>query len=281
MRLKQLYFGFLMITFLSCANPTIAVKPDAEKFKKEFPNQIVKIMGVHRNIQYAWAGDPFKRPLIFVHGSPGSWEGWSHFLLNEKLKAEYHILVIDRPGYGGSSEGGTEPSLSKQADEVISLMKTNKSGLAAVLVGHSYGGPVIARAAIDHAEQVAGLVFVASSVSPELEETKWYQYVASWWPIKYLIPNSLRVCNEEIMALKAELQNMLPQWSKISSKVVIIQGMQDELVPHGNTDFLVAHLSPKIIVSSQKVPDLNHFVPWKRPELIEKGIENIRNVGNQ
>ena len=65
---------------------------------------------------------------------------------------------------------------------------------------------------------------------------------------------------------------MLPDWTKISAKVVIIQGIDDDLVPPANADFLVAHLKQEQILKLNLVSGLNHFVPWKRPDLILDGI---------
>lgn len=265
----------LLTLTIGCTNPTANIQDDVEHFEKSYPDHIEKMKGQHREIQYAWSGDPLKRPLIFVHGSPGSWEGWAHFLMSEQLTSNFQIFSIDRPGYGGSGKGDTEKSLANQGDEVIALLSANKSGLPAILVGHSYGGPVIARAVMDHPDKVAGLVFVASSVSPELEHTKWYQYPASWWPIEYLIPTVFRVCNEEIRALKPELEVMLPLWKDIHVPVAIVQGSADDLVPKENADFIKAHLQPGILVSDQRVPGLNHFIPWKTPERIEVAIDKV------
>jgi pimeloyl-ACP methyl ester carboxylesterase len=231
-----------------------------------------------RNIEYAWSGDPSKRAVLFVHGSPGSWSGWAHFLLDPELQRNFHLIAVDRPGFGGTDPGKTDPSIVSQAETVLAVLQVNKSGKPAILVGHSFGGPVIARAAMDHPERVAGLVFVSSSVSPELEKTKWYQIPATWWPIRVLIPTKLRVCNEEILPLKGELLKMLPLWKKISAKVVTIQGEEDDLVPPGNQDFLLKNLDKRIVVKTVREPGLNHFVPWKRPDLIKDGITVVNNA---
>jgi pimeloyl-ACP methyl ester carboxylesterase len=131
---------------------------------------------------------------------------------------------------------------------------------------------VVAKIAMDHPSEIGGVVFVASSVSPDLEKTKWFQYPASWWPIRVLIPTDLKVCNEEIFPLKSELTKMLPSWSAITAKTVVIQGELDDLVPPANADFLVAHLNPDNLVQVVRVADLNHFIPWKRPDLIRDAI---------
>jgi pimeloyl-ACP methyl ester carboxylesterase len=261
-----------LMAFSACANPSAVVKDEAVEFKEKFPDHILKIKSDDRNMQYAWSGDPNKRAILFVHGSPGSWDGWAHFLLDPSLRENFQVIAVDRPGYGGSGPGVTERSLQKQADLLMEVLKSNKSGLSAILVGHSYGGPVIAKMAMSYPNRVAGVIFVASSVDPELEKTKWYQYPADWWPIRALIPSPLKVCNQEIFALKDELITMMPSWKTFSVKVVTIQGEDDDLVPVRNQDFLLKELDPKLIVKVDRVPGLNHFIPWQRPDLIFNGI---------
>ncbi len=271
--ISRSFLGLLVLT--SCVSPLGNLQAEVNEFKKEFPNQIQNYEGKNRTMNYAWSGDPAKRALLFVHGSPGSWDGWVHFLRDPELLKNFHLIAIDRPGYGESGHGKTELSLAAQAEDVLEVLKVNKSQRPAILIGHSYGGPVIARAAMDHPDKVAGLVFVASSVDPDLESTKWFQYPASWWPFRVLIPEALRVCNEEIMPLKAELQKMSPFWKNISAKVVLIQGQKDDLVPPENLDYLIRNLNQKNVVKIFKIQEMNHFVPWQHPELIFQGIHEI------
>ena len=256
-------------------NPTKKIEKEIIQFKKEYPDQILTYQSPHRTMNYAWSGDPTKRPILFVHGSPGSWDSWSEFLLNKDLQKNYHLIAVDRPGYGKDNLGLTEISLKKQSEDIIAVLKTNHSGLGAILIGHSFGGPVIAKAAMDFPNQIAGLIFVASSVDPDLEEIRWIQYPASWWPFKYLIPTALRVCNEEIFSLKNELTAILPDWKKITSSVVIVHGEKDPLVPVENVDFIKKNLNEKQILMIFREPELNHFVPWLRPDLILKSIQIV------
>jgi pimeloyl-ACP methyl ester carboxylesterase len=265
---KAIGLLLVLMALSACANPTSVIRPDIDRFKREYSSHFQVYQTPTRQMQYAWSGDPSKRPVVFVHGSPGSWEGWAHFLMDAQLQKSFHVIAIDRPGYGGSGRGVTETSLQAQAQEILEVLQFNHSGQAAILVGHSFGGPVIARAAMDRPDLVAGLVFVASSVDPELEETKWIQYPANGWLIRNLIPSELRVCNEEILNLKKELTAMLPEWKGIRAKSVLIQGEQDDLVPPSNQDFLVNHLSRESVIRVVRISGLNHFVPWKRPDLI-------------
>lgn len=258
-----------------CFNPSESVKPYVESFKKNYPGNFSTYTSDSRKIHFAFAGDANNRPLILVHGSPGSWDGWAQFLENEKLKSQYHILVPDRPGYGDSDYGVPEKSLDQQAKNMIDILQFNKSQKKAILVGHSYGGPVIVKMALNYPDQVAGIILVAASVDPELEKTKWIQYPGAWWPIKSVIPKFLMVCNEEILPLQQQLQDMLPLWGTLKVPVISIHGTLDDLVPIGNQDFQEKRIPAHLLVQKERIEGLNHFIPWKRPDLIFSAIDTI------
>lgn len=260
---------------ISCASPTASIQKDVEYVQAHYSDHLTEYTVGNQKMRFMWTGDPRNRPLIFVHGSPGSWRVWAQFLNNPDLQKRFHLIAVDRPGYGGSEGGKTEPSLHLQSEAILGVLRFNQSGKNPIIVGHSLGGPVVARMALDHPDRVGGVVFVAASVDPELEKTEWYQYPATWWPIRVLIPRDLRVCNEEIMPLKSELTEMLPKWNGFGPPVVVIQGVQDPLVPPGNFDFILSHVPANRIVLSKLVPELNHFIPWKRPDLILDGINRL------
>ncbi len=270
MPVRKIYFTLLSVGLVACANPVASMKSDIQVFRNDYPQNFSFTTSNNKKVHFAWSGDRTKTPLLFVHGSPGSWEGWASFLLNKELQKNFYIIAVDRLGYGRSEKGQSEGSLEKQAQAVLSTLPDTSP--KAILIGHSYGGPVVARAAMMAPEKISKVIFVASSVSPDLEETKWFQYPASWWPIKHLIPTDLRVCNEEIMALKMELINQMSFWPKINSRIAIIHGIDDQLVPLANVDFLIRHLSKESIVFLDKIPHQGHFIPWDRPDSILSAI---------
>lgn len=72
------------------------------------------------------------------------------------------VCAYDRPGTSGSrSTEVTQPtSAQTSADDLERLLTASGEAAPFVLVGHSYGGPIIRLFATDHPDQVAGLVLV-------------------------------------------------------------------------------------------------------------------------
>jgi pimeloyl-ACP methyl ester carboxylesterase len=264
---------FMLSSLAACLNPLKKIEPDIEASRSEASFTTVETP--RGPLYVASTGMPKNPPLLFVHGSPGSWEGWASYLRDKNLQRRFHLLAVDRPGYGGSSPGQTEPSLQNQGEAIFHALDLNRSGKPAILIGHSMGGPIIARMAMDRPEKAGGLIFLAASVDPSQEHTKWYQYAARWWIFRWMVPRDLKVCNEEILALKNQLQLMQPLWPKITAPSVILQGDKDDLVAPANLDFLLRNLNGKLIVNSARLPETNHFFIWDRPELVLKAIDDV------
>ena len=227
-----------------------------------------------RVVTYVEAGDENLPLVIFVHGSPGSLSAFIDFLADSILLKKAQLLTVDRPGFGASNFGYAEPSLKKQAACLKPILEAHKGNTdrPIILVGHSLGGPLIARMVMDYPDLIEGLVIVAGSIDPELEPNEtWFRAPLATPFLKWVLPRSMRASNDEIYKLKPELQDMLPLWKNITTPTIVIQGSKDSLVPSGNVDFakkMMVNAPLKIAL----VEGMDHFVPWSHPELIRNAI---------
>ena len=208
---------------------------------------------------------------VFIHGSPGSSSSFLHFAQDSLLLQSYNVLLIDRPGFGYSDFGKAEELIEHQSvilrDVVRQFHYKSK-----VLVGHSLGGPIICRMAMDDPTMCDGLLIVAGSVSPELEPQEKWRKPASKKVFSWILPKSFRVSNDEIIPAKAELIKMEPLWPKITCDVQIIQGGKDNLVPAGNEDYAEAMLVNASSVRVYRLPEEDHFIPFTEPQLIREAL---------
>jgi pimeloyl-ACP methyl ester carboxylesterase len=228
-----------------------------------------------REIHYVTSGDDTKPLVLFVHGSPGSLSAFIGFMADSALLKKTFLITTDRPGFGYSNFGSGEGSLEKQALALKPILEKFKQNRPIILVGHSLGGPLIARMVMDYPELVDGLVIVAGSIDPELEPNEtWFRAPLATPFLSWILPRSFRASNEEIYHLKPELQKMLPLWKNITCPVMVIQGKQDSLVPAENADFAKKMLT-NAHVEFVLVEGMNHFVPWSNPELIRDAILHL------
>jgi pimeloyl-ACP methyl ester carboxylesterase len=232
----------------------------------------VEVQGVSMN--YAAIGSDSLPVAFFVHGSPGSWGGFIDFMKDTALLKKVKMVAVDRIGFGESDFGNGEKSLVVQAELLKPIVaKYKKLGKKIILIGHSLGGPMIARMAMDYPELIDNLIIVAGSIAPDLEPNeKWFRIPMDFMPIRFLIPASFRASNHEILYLKPELEKMLPLWKNIRQPVIVIQGEKDMLVHPKNADFAEKMLVNAKSLKVVRIDTMNHFVPWSHPQLIKKAI---------
>ncbi|MES2794877.1 MAG: alpha/beta hydrolase [Bacteroidota bacterium] len=297
-----LYFGIIL--FFQIFSGCMSFRLSQMEIDEHFANQKYKptqhqIVVNGRTINYAEIGSDSLPVAFFVHGSPGSWSAWEDFFKDSLLLTKVKMVAVDRPGFGYSGLGNGEKKLTEQSKYLRPILEKYKHDLVdfqenrtivndslgkikedtslvkkhrkIILIGHSLGGPIIARMAIDYSELVDNLIFVAASNDPELEPANWYRHIGDFILFRYLIPKSFRASNREILYIKPELEKMIPLWKNIRQKSIIIQGEKDVLVPFQN-----AYFTKNVLVNAEVEmvikKDMNHFVPWSNPELIKEAI---------
>jgi pimeloyl-ACP methyl ester carboxylesterase len=110
--------------------------------------------------------------VVLVHGTPGTLSFWSRTILGstgaDGLEADFDVTAIELPGHGVHPDPGVPEGFAALADHLARALRALDLG-PVILVGHSYGGEVAWRAALDHPELVASLVLVDSSGLPRAD----------------------------------------------------------------------------------------------------------------
>lgn len=210
-----------------------------------------------------------KQLIIFVHGTPGSYSAFRSYLNDPVMQERFHMISVTRPGWRNDGDEKV-PSLDEQAAALLPLIEMDRSGEGVLLMGHSYGGPVIARTAMNYSEQIAGLVFVATTGDPQLSGPRWYNRFAVVLP-RFVLGASLKGANAEIMPLRPQLEAMLPRWQDLTMPVLIVQGDKDRLVHPDNALFLQRMLINADVRYLHR-EGLGHFVLWEEAPLIRDNL---------
>jgi pimeloyl-ACP methyl ester carboxylesterase len=143
-----LYFG-------SLAFVTRRIAADAER-KVPPTGKFIDVDG--NRIHYVEAGQG--PPILFIHGLGAQLHQFRHTLF-DRLKGDYHLVALDRPGSGYSVRArGSSAGISEQARVIVGFME--KLGLERPLVvGHSFGGIVALALAIEHPDRLSGLALLS------------------------------------------------------------------------------------------------------------------------
>ena len=96
--------------------------------------------------------------VVLLHGYGEHLLTWRGVI--DQLAARYRVIAFDLPGFGGSEKPDRPYTLDLMAGEVTSFLE-RWTRPPVVLVGHSMGGAVAARVALDRPDLVDGLVLIA------------------------------------------------------------------------------------------------------------------------
>lgn len=226
------------------------------------------------HIHYAQTGTDSLPTLVFIHGTPGSWDAFAMYMWDSTLLQHYRMISIDRPGFGYSDFGRPE-NLERQSQLITPLLDKLNNGKPMYLAGHSLGGPMIVQLAADNPHMYNGLVLISGSVDPDEEKPeKWRPWLFKT-PLNFLVPGAFRPSNKELWYLKKDLVKLKSSFSKIDCPVYFIHGGNDTWVPPANVEY-----AKKLLVNTPKVgeliiPDGNHFIPWTKFREIRDVLLNL------
>jgi pimeloyl-ACP methyl ester carboxylesterase len=116
-----------------------------------------------RRLRAVLAGDAAGPLVVFEAGMSAPAASWVH--TQREVSRRARTLSYDRAGYGGSDVDRDDRTLERIVDDLTVLLDLLGETAPVLLVGHSWGGPIIRLFADRHPERVAGLVFVDATVA--------------------------------------------------------------------------------------------------------------------
>jgi len=246
----------------------------------------ITIKGVKTNYQVLGEG----KPLLILHGWGSNSERWQKVgeLLAEKgLK----VIIPDMPGFGLSET----PKIAWNFNGYVSWVEEFAKILNLTnfdLLGHSFGGAIAVKVAVNSPQKVNKLFLVASACLRKKTVSKNFLSkiskivkVFSFLPFyvlarkafyKFIIRKSDYTYTQGTMKetyLKVISEDLSYCLSFIKAPTTIIWGNKDESTPIENAHFINKKIrNSKLIV----IPGADHNLNKKVPEILaEKIIENL------
>lgn len=99
-------------------------------------------------------------PVLMIHGASANAREFS-WTLAPRLSSNHRVFMADRPGHGHSERPENGETLGVQAAQMAGVLDALAPGEKAVVVGHSFGGGVALRLALDRPDLVQALVLSA------------------------------------------------------------------------------------------------------------------------
>ena len=157
--------GLAVVGAIALAGTAFIVNRQAAKAEKAYPPKGSFVTAAGVRLHYVERGQG--RPVVFLHGNGMMVED---MLISGVLRAaadrSFRAIAIDRPGFGHSERPrGTTWTASAQAEllpRVFALLGIERP----IVVGHSLGAMVALALALDHPDQVSGLVLASGYYYP-------------------------------------------------------------------------------------------------------------------
>lgn len=269
----KFWFCILLLPFLliGCASLMMTMQDSFDSDDIAMRRSVATQADGLIQLSYLEGGDPTGQRIIFVHGTPGDASNW--YDIFQATRDGYQMIAVDRPGFGKTRPSRAVISLKAQAQALEPLIKKPGNGRP-ILVGHSLGGPIVAKAAAMYGDAVGGIVIAAGSLDPELEDILFVQHVGDIPPFSWLLAPHLKHANRELLSLESELHQLSGELGTINVPVVIVHGTDDELVPYENVDFMLRSFTGTEPVLT-RLDGINHFLPWNSGDAIMDAIRSI------
>ena len=256
----------------SCMTFRISDKEAGKQFEKAgvlLTTQTIQVG--NRNMHFAKTGSDSLPTILFVHGSPGSWNAFSRYMQDKDLLQKFRMISVDRPGFGYSDYQKAEP-MREQSALISPLLELWQNGKPFYLVGHSLGGPLIIQLYADNPQRVEALVLLAASVDPAEEKKEIWRNMLDGPLLRYLLPGAFRPSNRELVYFKKDVHGLQELFQKVRCRVIIIHGTKDSFVPVGNAAYAEKKLVNAASVKTRLIENVNHFIPWNQYDLIRSEL---------
>ena len=227
-------------------------------------------------LEFGWG----KKPILFLHG----WQADSRSFapLVPFLFKNYHLYLLDLPGFGKSKPPSFSFSSFEYANKVVKWIKIKK--LQRInLVGHSFGGKIASIIAAKYPRYISRLILIAPSGIPH---PKFYYKLKNLLPSKikekifllfkpFLVSEDYKNAGKLLPIFKTVVkEDLRPIFSKIKIPTLIIWGRKDDQLPPEDGKIIKSLIksSKLVIMDGDHWPFLKN--PKKTAQLIDKFIKD-------
>lgn len=113
-------------------------------------------------------------PVVLIHGASGNLRDFAVSIMDD-LARDHRVIAFDRPGHGWSTRPA-RPDIHDPAAQAALINKAlRKLGVGRhVLLGHSWGGAVAVAYALNHPQDLIGIVPLGAATHPWPGGVAWY-----------------------------------------------------------------------------------------------------------
>jgi pimeloyl-ACP methyl ester carboxylesterase len=223
-------------------------------------------------------------PIVFIHGAGGNRLLWGAQV--RALSSTLRVLTLDLPGHG-RSEGPGMATIDSNAEAVAEAL--GSLGSPAVVVGHSMGGGIALKLALQRPGLVAGLVLLGTGarlrVAPSLFAGLQTDYDGAAETITGMAFASAAASEMRMRGKRALLEagaatlltdfqacdsfDVLARLGEIHIPCLVLCGAEDRLTPPKYSESLATGIAGARL---EIIPSAGHMAMLEQPEAVSQSI---------
>lgn len=265
----------LILVGLYVAFRVLTAPKSNEKILESYKNSIVKpklTQEKYRDFSYRKLSIRNKDSLptlVFVHGTIGSINDFSRYLSDSLLQQNYNMIAYDRIGYNYKDQNHTQESIAfekSMLEDIIKDIRPDKT----ILVGYSYGGPIV----LALKKKVKNIVLLAPAVYSKVEPMPWAINFYKWKLTRWLVPKIWKEASREKISHKEDLKNFEDNWEETPNQITSIHGSNDWIVPYENSKMLKDQF-PEEQFKLVTIAKASHGLVWSKFDIIKKELLKV------
>ncbi|MFW9964770.1 MAG: alpha/beta fold hydrolase [Candidatus Sifarchaeia archaeon] len=237
-------------------------------------------------LNYEEAGNSNKKTILFIHGAGGSSATW--FMQLRGLSSKHHIVAIELNGHGKSPDRAEDDILQSYLDDVHKVVTKFERPF---LAGHSMGGALAQLYALNHSENISGIILVGTGaklrVTPivfNLLDNDFEGYVEAVGNFMFYEDTSdemieaskheVRKCDVQIIRRDFELCDkfdIMEKVKEIKTPTLIIVGDSDVMTPVKYSQYLKNEIEGSVL---QVIEKAGHSVMLEKFGIFNEIVTN-------
>lgn len=210
--------------------------------------------------------------VVFIHGSPGSSQDFRLYFQDKALE-DFRLISINRLGFAKQNYGKVELDLQQQANAYVGAVNHLITDSTKVIwVGHSYGGVPAITSAITAKEKTKGIITAAAPIDPDNEKMFWFNKVAMFPPVYWILPTTLKMAQREKKTHENEIRKVEHLFKEIEYPITVLQGDNDFMSPMVNVDYAEQTFTNSSNLTTNRIEGQSHFFPFQGREHLVNAI---------
>jgi len=214
--------------------------------------------------------------MVFIHGFGGYAGQWKYQL--RKFSNANRVIALDLRGHGQSDKPSGEYSMAELQRDLETALEVLGVKDKIVLIGHSFGGAIVAEYAFHHPERIARLVLVASSGEYKINPFIRFALRLPLSLLRLLYPFAKRNLGAPPQVLKPLYANAMSKWNgwsifhSLAAPTMVIRGHRDDVFEKTHFEEVARSITGAEDVN---VGSSGHLVMLERREAVNRALERF------